>query len=151
MADSQKKPPMHNLPRSLLAAVVLFGVGGCQANQAPPAAESPEPTLTPTMAPTSPSPMPAQRCEPLDEVFANMFVGLSEAALSNAEIAPEEFFTALAGNRETLELYLEALGIPVDDAWIDAAMSASLGQQLLRDGLDEGPNPSIEGEWVVCE
>lgn len=79
-----------------------------------------------------------------------MFIGLSEAALSNAGIAPEDFFAALSNDRGTLKTYLEALGIPVDDAWMDAAMSG-LGQRLLRQSLGgESPAPSAS-ELVGCK
>jgi hypothetical protein len=85
----------------------------------------------------------------MDQVFAAMFIGLSEAALSNAGIKPEQFFAALAGDRETLKTYFAALGLPVDDAWIDAAMG-SLGQRLLRQSLGGGSPAPSGGESVVC-
>jgi hypothetical protein len=42
--------------------------------------------------------MPSHACDPLDEVFANMLVGLREAALTNAGVTPEEFLAAVAVN-----------------------------------------------------
>lgn len=151
---------MHGFVRGLgVAVAVLLVVGACGASAAPQAAESPaagavspEPTLTPTIV-TSPEPraIVSPGCDPAEAMFASMFVGLSEAALANAGIEPEEFFAALATNRETLKKYLEALGIPADDALIDAVMSANLGQRLLRDRLDEGSMAPGDGEWVVCE
>jgi hypothetical protein len=89
-----------------------------------------------TIAPTAVPAVPSPTCDPVDELFADMFVGLSKAALANAGITPEEFFSALAGNREALRSYFDTLGIPVDEAWIDDAMSADLGERLLRQSLD---------------
>lgn len=133
-----------------MAGAIVVVLGACQATLAPAVAEYAEATPTPTIA-TSPSAVPSQECDPLDQAFAAMFVGLSEAALSNAGIQPEEFLAALSSDRETLKTYLGALGIPVDDAWIDAAMSANLGQRLLQKGLIGGSPAPSEGEWVVCQ
>jgi hypothetical protein len=130
--------------RALVASALLL-LAGCQSASLPSAVD---PTLAPPVATTSPSPVPSAACDPVDELFASMFVALSQGALENAGIAPEEFFTALAGNRELLERYLEALDIPVTDEWIDAAMSADLGQRLLK---SQGQSPSAEGDGVVCD
>jgi hypothetical protein len=64
-------------------------------------------------------------------MLAGMFAGLSDAALSNAGIDRQKFLAALAGNRALLKDYLQALGLPSDDAWIDASISAYPGRQLL--------------------
>lgn len=125
---------MRNSISCLWIAGALLLVAGCQTSSGPISADSPAPsvTLAPTAAPAVPSPT----CDPVDELFADMFVGLSAAALANADITPEEFFTALAGNRELLRSYFDTLDIPVDEAWIDDAMSADLGERLLRQTLD---------------
>jgi len=140
---------MTGFVRCLTAGVIVVALGACQATVAPQAFRSLDATATATLGAT-PSAAPSQACDPIDQVFAAMFIGLSEAALSNAGIKPEEFFAALAGDREKLKTYFAALGIPLDDAWIDAAMSSHLGQRLLRQSLgDASPGPS-GGEWVVC-
>jgi hypothetical protein len=140
------------------ACVVLILAGGCQANPALPAGgsqpaqvESPVASATTFTATSSPSGAETVGCDPIDEVFANLFVGLSEAALSNARIAPEEFFAALAGDRKALKRYLEVLGLPFDDASIDVALSSSLAQRLLRRGLDAGSPAPSASKWVLCD
>lgn len=147
---------MRRFVRGLgVACAVLFVVGACGVGSAPQAAEpattgsvSPEPTATP---PVATSAVESPGCDPAEAMFASMFAGLTAATLSNAGIEPEEFFGALATDREAVKRYLEALGIPADDALIDAAMSANLGQQLLRDRLDGESMAPGDGEWVVCE
>ena len=125
---------MRNSIRGLWIAGAVLLVAGCQTSAPPMSADSPLPSAT--IAPTSVPSLPSPTCDPIEERFASMFVGLSQAALENAGITPGEFFTALAGNRETLRSYFEALGLPVDEAWIDDAMSADLGQRLLRQSLN---------------
>jgi hypothetical protein len=151
--------PMRGLVRGLsVACAVLLVVGSCQGSAAPqtagiPAAGavSPEATITPAVPTNSPSvAIESPGCDPIDQLFAGMFVGLSQAALSNAGIQPKEFFAALATDRETLTKYLKALGIPADDAQIDAAMSANLGQLLLKQSLEAGDSAQTGGTWVVC-
>jgi hypothetical protein len=65
-------------------------------------------------------------CDPADQLFASMFTGLTDAALANSGIDREAFLAAMAGDRETLKRYLEALGIAVDDAQLDALIGANL-------------------------
>lgn len=65
-------------------------------------------------------------CDPEAQIFADMFAGLTEAALANAGIDREAFMQALADDRDTLRGYLEALGIPADDEQLDALMGAGL-------------------------
>jgi hypothetical protein len=141
-----------NVLRQLsMAIVVALVVGACQSSVAPQATGSPEATATPTVAATSsPSPVPSASCDPADALFAAMFIGLSDAALTNAGISPEEFFAALAGDRTTLKTYLTALGIPFDDAQLDAAMSADLGQRLLKERLTDASPAANGGAWLMC-
>jgi ribosomal protein L12E/L44/L45/RPP1/RPP2 len=139
---------VRQLGMALAAALVA---GACQSSVLPQATASPEATATPTaVATSSPSPVPSASCDPADALFAAMFIGLSEAALTNAGISPEEFFAALAGDRETLKTYLTALGIPVDDAQLDALMSADLGQRLLKERLADGSAAASGGAWLMC-
>jgi hypothetical protein len=134
-----------------MALAMALLVGACQSSVLPQASQSPIPTPTPTVAATSsPSPVPSESCDPADALFAAMFIGLTEAALTNAGISPEEFFAALAGDRETLKTYLTALGIPFDDAELDAAMSANLGQRLLKERLTDGSPAASGGAWLMC-
>lgn len=137
--------------RLLMAAALALVVGACRSSQAQQAAELAEATLTPTIATSSPVAVPSRGCDPMDEAFAAMFVGLGEAALSNAEVAPEEFLAALASNREALKRYVAVLAIQADDAWLDAAMSADLGQRLLQQIPDQGATGPNEGNWLTCE
>jgi hypothetical protein len=153
----QGRHSMRGRVIGLMACAMLLVLGACQASATPqnpgsPAAgvESPAATITPTIETSSPSEAPSPSCDPVDELFANMFAGLSEAALSNASIAPEEFIAALANDRQAVKRYFEALGLPADDASIDAAMSADLGQRLFRQALDGGSPAPSGGPWVVC-
>ena len=125
---------MRNTYRCLWIAGAVLLVAGCQTSTGPISADSPGPSLT--IAPTAIPALPSPTCDPVEERFADMLVGLSKAALANAAITPEEFFTALAGNRETLRSYFDTLGVPVDEAWIDDAMNADLGERLLRLNLE---------------
>jgi hypothetical protein len=151
---------MRRLVRGLaIASAVLLAVGACQGSPAPQAAESPAakavaaaPTTTPAIATSPPSlAIETRRCDPINQIFAGMFVGLSEAALSNAGIQPTEFFAALATDRVTLKKYLKALGIQADDAQIDAAMGANLAQMLLGPSLDAGQSARTSGNAVICK
>jgi hypothetical protein len=152
----QGRRPTRSLVRVVqMASVMLLVAGACQANPAPRTAGpdaagvgSPEATLTPTLATSSPSATQSPSCDPVDQLFANMFVGLSEAALSNAGITRERFLAALANDRATLKKYLKALNMPVDDASIDAEVSANVGQRLLTQILAGGSFPPSDG--IVC-
>jgi hypothetical protein len=151
---------MRRLVRGLaLASAALFAVGACQGSPTPQGAESPAakaipaaPTITPTIATSPPSlAIETPRCDPINQMFAGMFIGLSEAALSNAGIQPSEFFAALATDRVTLKKYLKALGIQADDAQIDVALGANLGQMFLGPSPDAGQSASATGNVVTCK
>lgn len=118
--------------RVVLVAVLVAGVflGSRMTGSSAPAAESPAhidisravPYETATPAPAAPS----LGCDPAEQLFAAMFVGLTDAALANAGIDREAFLAALAGDRGTLKRYLDALGIPSDNAQLDALIGMGL-------------------------
>ncbi len=60
-----------------------------------------------------------------------MFVGLTQAVLTESGTEPEAFAAAIAADRETLKRYLDVLDIPVNEAWLDSVMSPGLDQRLL--------------------
>jgi hypothetical protein len=75
------------------------------------------------LEPSAPPPVASPGCDEVDRLFIQMFAGLSDAALSNAGIDRDAFNAAMNGDRATFKRYLEALGITVDDAQMDALMA----------------------------
>ncbi len=152
MTVAGRRPVVGKVVRNLgVALAMALVVGACQSSVVPQVTASPEATAAPTVVATSsPSPVSSESCDPADALFVAMFIGLSEAALTNAGISSEEFFAALAGDRKTLKTYLTALGIPFDEAQLDAAMSANLSQRLLKERLTEGSPAASGGRWLIC-
>jgi hypothetical protein len=74
----------------------------------------------------SPAAIAALRCDPADQLFARMFNGLTEAAITNAGIQRSDVLNAMAADRATLKRYLESLGVAADDAQLDALMGGKL-------------------------
>ena len=59
-------------------------------------------------------------CDPVDQLMARMFRGLTDAAITNAGIDRQDVLDAVAADRATLKRYLETLGVVAGDAQIDA-------------------------------
>jgi hypothetical protein len=87
--------------------------------------EAPPAAATPSVTPATPTATPSA-CDPTEQLFASMFIGLTNAALSNAGIDRDAFDAAGAADRATLKRYLEQLGISIDDAQLDALMQWAL-------------------------
>lgn len=129
----------HGVRRSSAILVLVFAAGAILGSRIP---ASPEPFVISPAATDSarampletPSPSPAAAspgCDPVDQLFVEMFVGLTDAALSNAGVDRQEFLGALADDREALKRYLDVLGVNLDDAQLDALMGANLPGALL--------------------
>ncbi len=67
--------------------------------------ETPIPSETP-----APSPAASPGCDEIDQLFARMFAGLTDAALANAGVDRDAFLAAMAGDRATARRYLASLG-----------------------------------------
>jgi hypothetical protein len=65
-------------------------------------------------------------CHPVDQLFARMFSGLTDAAMLNAGIDRQDVLNATAADRATLKRYLGTLGVAADDAQLDALLGGQL-------------------------
>lgn len=131
---------MRGFVLGLVTAAVIFAVASTwlgrptpQAAGFPPMVES---SPTPILPTPSPSLVAATGCDGTEELFARMFVGLTQAVLTESGKTPEEFAAAVAADREILRRYFEVLGIPVEEAWLDSVMSPDLDQRLLSGCLE---------------
>jgi hypothetical protein len=144
---------------SLLIALLLAVWLGSRLAAPPPqrVAIGPAPsatTLSRLIEPTtssSPAAAVALGCDPVDRLFARMLSGLTEAAITNAGIEPQDVRNAMAADRATLKRYLETLGFAADDAQLDALMGGQLAATNLGSpfvalgGCESPPSPSSRG------
>jgi hypothetical protein len=95
-----------------------------------PVALGPVPSAATLAHPVAPEASPAAEaglpCDPETQLFARMFNGLTQAAITNAGIQRGDVLDAVAADRATLKRYLESLGAAVDDAQLDALMAGTL-------------------------
>jgi hypothetical protein len=140
---------------ALLLAVWL-GTRLAAAPQLQPVALAPMPTTAVLAQPLATAPPVAAiavlTCDPVDQLFARMFNGLTQAAMTNAGIDRQDILDATAVDRATLKRYLEALGVVADDAQLDALMGgqlpgANLNSPFVALGSCQSlPSPSSRGK-----
>jgi hypothetical protein len=113
------------------------------------------PTSTALVEPLATTPsrpaVAALGCDPVDQLFARMFSGLSSAVITNAGIDHQDVLKAITADRATLKRYLETLGVAADDAQLDTLMGgqvlgANLGSPFVSLGSCQNPpSPSSRG------
>jgi hypothetical protein len=138
-----------------VALVLAVWLGTRLATVPQPVALAPPPTPTALAQPFATAPSPAAvvapGCDPVDRLFARMLSGLTDAAMTNAEIDRQDVFNATTADRATLKRYLETLGFAADDAQLDALMGGqhariNLGSPFVALGSCESPpSPSSRG------
>jgi hypothetical protein len=137
--------------------ILILGVWlGSRLAAAPqPVVVAPLPTSTALVEPLATTPsrpaVAALGCDPVDQLFARMFSGLTDAVIANAGIDRQEMLNATAADRATLKRYLETLGVAADDARLDTLMGgqipgANLGGPFVSLGSCQNPpSPSSRG------